>query len=151
MSQYIIPYRACWSQCVINGINANFTELYAAIENITGSGNSYITLEYPGVLTDEEDFGFWVAPANCNVLGTLMTVGEPSAGGNITMDYVDGGGVEQGKISTLSAGAETEATIFVSPLSVASGATIRGKIKSIGSASTEGAYLTALMIVQYQA
>lgn len=146
---YQIPYNACWSSS-IPGINAEFRILQNQIDGLVGGQDVvYIPLEYPGALTAEEDFGFWEAPSNCQILGTFMTVAEPSTGNDITMDYVNGGGVEQGKISTLATGLEYQATTFGVPLAVTSGTVIRGKIKSTGSSGTEGAYLTALAIIKF--
>jgi len=152
MAVYQIPYNGNWCAS-IPGINWEFRTLQEQIDALGGgtgtAGNIYVPLEYPGVLTDETLFGYWVVPQACEVLGLILYVGEVATGNNITVDITDGAGAEFGQISTLVAGAEFQATIFATPISLATSATIRAKTKSIGSSTTEGAFLTALAIISY--
>lgn len=152
MAVYQIPPGGNWCAS-IPGINWEFKALQeqiTALQNAeTASQTIYVPLEYPGVLTDETLFGYWQAPANCEVLGTIMYIAEPSSGNSITIDYTNAGGTEQGKVSTLASGAEFQLTTFGTPLSLSAGVTLRAKTKSIGSSTTEGAFLTALAIIQY--
>lgn len=154
MAVYQIPYNGNWCSS-INGINWEFRSLQEQIDAISGgtgtAGNIYVPLEYPGVLTDETLFGYWVAPQACEVLGMIIYVGEVSAGNNITVDFTNGTGTEYGQLSTLSAGVEFQATIFGAPINLVTSNAIRAKTKSIGSATTEGAFLTALAIISYDA
>lgn len=152
MAVYQIAPNGNWCAS-IPGINWEFRTLQEQIDALAGggsgsAGNIYVPFEYPGVLTDETSFGYWVAPAACEVLGTIMYAGEVATGNNVTIDYVKNGS-EQGQISTLNAGAEFQATTFAPSISLTLGDALRAKTKTIGSATTEGAFLTALAIIRY--
>lgn len=152
MAVYQIPPNGNWCAS-IPGINWEFRALQEQITALQNAGTAsqtiYIPLEYPGVLADETLFGYWQAPAACELLGTILYIAEPSVGNDITIDYTNSGGTEQGKVSTLAAGSEFQLTTFGSPLVLATGNAIRAKTKSIGSSTTEGAFLTAFAIIQY--
>ena len=107
----------------------------------------YVSLLFFGDLVDEQLFGYFKANAACSIVGVQLTAQEAPAGAAVTMDLVYGADAEQTKIATLADGASVQETIFATPLAVAEGGVIRGKIKSIGSGSP-GGYLTANLIIK---
>jgi hypothetical protein len=107
---------------------------------------SYKELIFFGELTDEQIFGAWKPHTDdIEIIGAMLSAQDAPTGSAVTVDLVNGAGVEQGKIATLAAAAKYQETIFGAPLAVGAGALIQAKIKSVGSASP-GAWLTLTLL-----
>ncbi len=111
------------------------------------SGRFFVTFHFDGDAVDEAVFGWFKAPLPCSIIGAQIFAQDAPVGAALTIDLVNGAGVEQTKVSTLADGASKQETIFGAPLVMAAAGEVQAKIKTIGS-GTPGQNLTLILICQ---
>ncbi len=111
------------------------------------AGRFFVTFHFAGDAIDETVFGYFKAPLACSILGAQIFAQDAPAGAALTIDLVNGAGVEQTKIATLADGVAKQETIYGTALAVAAAGEIQAKIKSIGS-GTPGQNITLILICQ---